>query len=64
MAIPSILGQVSELSNEFIEIQDAMTEVKERVLLTIGLVKILLEGSSTDMYMSIDKYTDHASVES
>jgi hypothetical protein len=31
MAIPLIIGQVSELSNEFIEIKDTMTKVKESV---------------------------------
>jgi hypothetical protein len=58
-AIPSILGQVSELSNEFIEIEDAMTKVKESEPLTIGLAKIPPKGS-INMYVSIEKYTDYA----
>jgi hypothetical protein len=58
MAIPLILGQVSELSNKFIEIKYAMTKVKESTLLTIRSVKILLEGS-IDMHVSLDKYIDH-----
>jgi hypothetical protein len=58
-AIPTILGQVSELYNEFIEIKDAMTDIKDSVPLTIESVKILPEGS-IDMHASIDEYTDCA----
>jgi hypothetical protein len=41
MAIPLILGQVSKLPNEFIEIKDTMTEVKDSALPIIRSVKIL-----------------------
>jgi hypothetical protein len=35
-----------------------MTEVKDSSLPTLGSVRILLKGS-TEMYVSIDEYTDH-----
>jgi hypothetical protein len=38
---------------------NAMTKVKDSGQPTIGLVKILPSGS-TNMYVSIDEYTDHA----
>jgi hypothetical protein len=47
------LDEYLKLFNEFIEIKDTMTEVKDSMPPTIGLVKILLEGS-IDMHVSID----------